>query len=130
MSDPRLIKATSPATMTAVRSEPLLRWVLGDILRRTRQQQGRTLKDVAVDAQVSMPYLSEVERGLKEASSEVLAAICQALDLTVADLLALAHGELSAVHSFGSLVSQTDAAAAPRAAGGYDSGAVSLCVAA
>jgi transcriptional regulator with XRE-family HTH domain len=80
-----------------VRTEPLLRLVLGDILRRARQAQGRTLKDVSLDAQVSMPYLSEVERGLKEASSEVLAAICQALDLTVADLLALAYGELAPI---------------------------------
>jgi transcriptional regulator with XRE-family HTH domain len=110
--------------------EPLLRWVLGDILRRARRQQGRTLKDVALEAQVSMPYLSEVERGLKEASSEVLAAICQALDLTVADLLALAHGELSAVQEPATLLSHTELAPSPHGIGNYDIGAVSLYAAA
>ncbi len=54
------------------RSRPLLRTMLGDVLRRTRLEQGRTLADVARSARVSMPYLSEVERGRKEASSEVL----------------------------------------------------------
>ena len=66
---------------------PLLRTMLGDKLRRTRLEQGRTLADVARAARVSMPYLSEVERGRKEASSEVLAAICGALHIDIADLL-------------------------------------------
>ncbi len=61
--------------------------MLGDKLRRTRLDQGRTLADVARAARVSMPYLSEVERGRKEASSEVLAAICAALHIDIADLL-------------------------------------------
>jgi transcriptional regulator with XRE-family HTH domain len=67
---------------------PLLRTMLGDALRRTRQEQGRTLADVARVARVSMPYLSEVERGRKEASSEVLAAICDSLGIDLAELLA------------------------------------------
>ncbi|NED94606.1 helix-turn-helix transcriptional regulator [Phytoactinopolyspora alkaliphila] len=67
---------------------PLLRTLLGDVLRRNRQKQGRTLGDVARAAKVSMPYLSEVERGRKEASSEVLAAICDALRLDLSDVLA------------------------------------------
>jgi transcriptional regulator with XRE-family HTH domain len=58
------------------------------VLRRTRLEQGRTLADVARTARVSMPYLSEVERGRKEASSEVLAAICDALRIDLPDLLA------------------------------------------
>jgi transcriptional regulator with XRE-family HTH domain len=62
--------------------------MLGDVLRRTRLDQGRTLADVARAARVSMPYLSEVERGRKEASSEVLAAICDALQIDITDLLA------------------------------------------
>ena len=70
------------------RPRPLLRTMLGDVLRRTRLEQGRTLADVARAARVSMPYLSEVERGRKEASSEVLAAICDALRLELAELLA------------------------------------------
>ena len=69
------------------RPRPLLRMMLGDVLRRNRLEQGRTLADVARAAKVSMPYLSEVERGLKEASSEVLAAICDALSLEMSDLL-------------------------------------------
>jgi len=66
---------------------PLLRTVLGDVLRRTRRGQRRTLADVAGAAKVSMPYLSEVERGRKEASSEILAAICEALGIDLAYLL-------------------------------------------
>jgi transcriptional regulator with XRE-family HTH domain len=61
--------------------------MLGDVLRRTRREQGRTLADVARAAKVSMPYLSEVERGRKEASSEVLAAICDALGIELSDVL-------------------------------------------
>ncbi|GAA2995854.1 helix-turn-helix domain-containing protein [Streptomyces fulvorobeus] len=74
--------------------EPLWRDVVGDVLRRERLAQERTLKDVAEDARISMPYLSEVERGLKEPSSEVLAAAARALGLALADLLALSHREL------------------------------------
>jgi len=76
------------------RSRPLLRTMLGDVLRRTRIEQGRTLADVARSARVSMPYLSEVERGRKEASSEVLAAICDALRIELADLVATTGRDL------------------------------------
>ena len=74
---------------------PLLRGLLGRALRRARLAQGRTLREVAAAAKVSMPYLSEVERGRKEASSEVLAAICQALGLGLGDLLDEVRRELS-----------------------------------
>ncbi|GAA1621822.1 DNA-binding Xre family transcriptional regulator [Actinoplanes couchii] len=66
---------------------PLLRRVIGAVLRKVRLAQGRTLRQVAAEAGVSLPYLSEVERGTKEASSEVLAAICRALGLAMPDLL-------------------------------------------
>ncbi|GAB3802780.1 helix-turn-helix domain-containing protein [Micromonospora zhanjiangensis] len=66
---------------------PLLRRVIGSVLRRIRQRQGRTLRDVAGAADMSVPYLSELERGRKEPSSEVLAAICRALGLHLVDLL-------------------------------------------
>ena len=69
------------------RTRPLLRTMLGDVLRRNRLEQGRTLSDVARIARVSMPYLSEVERGRKEASSEVLAAVCDALRIELSDVL-------------------------------------------
>jgi transcriptional regulator with XRE-family HTH domain len=58
----------------------LLRQLLGDVLRRLRLRQGRTLREVSASARVSLGYLSEVERGQKEASSELLAAICSALE--------------------------------------------------
>jgi transcriptional regulator with XRE-family HTH domain len=69
-------------------ARPLLRTKIGERLRRTRRAQGRTLADVSRAARVSVPYLSEVERGRKEASSEVLAAICDALRIDLSDLLA------------------------------------------
>ncbi|MET9413437.1 helix-turn-helix transcriptional regulator [Streptomyces klenkii] len=74
--------------------EPLWRDVLGDVLRRERLAQKRTLKDVADAGRISMPYLSEVERGRKEASSEVLAAAAAALGLSLAELLVLVQKEL------------------------------------
>ncbi|MFF5177279.1 helix-turn-helix domain-containing protein [Micromonospora sp. NPDC000316] len=72
----------------------LLRRVIGGVLRRLRQSQGRTLREVAASAGVSVPYLSEVERGRKEASSEVLAAICRALGIRLSDLLEAARDDL------------------------------------
>lgn len=65
----------------------VLREVIGDELRRRRQDQGRTLRDVSTMARVSLGYLSEVERGHKEASSELLAAICGALEVPMSDVL-------------------------------------------
>jgi transcriptional regulator with XRE-family HTH domain len=65
----------------------LLRRLLGDVLRRHRIRQSRTLRDVSTSAGVSLGYLSEVERGRKEASSELLAAICGALDVTMSEVL-------------------------------------------
>jgi transcriptional regulator with XRE-family HTH domain len=67
---------------------PLLRTTLGDVLRRIRLDQGRTLADVAAAGRISMQYLSELERGRKEASSEILAAICDALEVDLPDVLA------------------------------------------
>ncbi|MGW0214977.1 helix-turn-helix domain-containing protein [Micromonospora chokoriensis] len=75
----------------------LLRRVIGGVLRRQRQSQGRTLREVAAAAGVSVPYLSEVERGRKEASSEVLAAICRALGIHLSDLLEAARDDLRRV---------------------------------
>ena len=66
----------------------LLRTQLGNSLRGHRLRQRRTLRDVSGAARVSLGYLSEVERGQKEASSELLASICDALELELADLLA------------------------------------------
>src|SRR3954467_4562422 len=65
----------------------LLRRLLGDVLRQRRQTQGRTLREVSADARVSLGYLSEGERGQKEASSELLASICDALGVRMSDLM-------------------------------------------
>jgi transcriptional regulator with XRE-family HTH domain len=65
----------------------LLRDAIGFVLRRLRLEQGKTLRDLSDAARVSLPYLSEIERGRKEASSEILGAICQVLDITEQQLL-------------------------------------------
>src|ERR671929_1802930 len=65
----------------------LVREVIGDVLRRARTSQGRTLREVSGSARVSLGYLSEVERGRKEASSELLTAICGALDVPLSEVL-------------------------------------------
>lgn len=70
-----------------LRTQPLLRSLLGARLRHERQAQQRTLRDVSKAARVSLGYLSEVERGQKEASSELLASICAALALRLSDVL-------------------------------------------
>lgn len=83
---------------------PLLRTVLGEQLRRLRHDQGRTLADVAATAALSLAYLSEVERGRKEISSEVLAALCEALGISLADLLAMVREAMRPVAPDRSLV--------------------------
>ncbi|MGV0742300.1 transcriptional regulator ClgR [Mycolicibacterium sp. XJ870] len=65
----------------------LLREVIGDVLRNARTEQGRTLREVSDAARVSLGYLSEVERGRKEASSELLSSICDALDIPLSRVL-------------------------------------------
>ncbi len=65
----------------------VLRQEIGDVLRDQRTLQGRTLRQVSADARVSLGYLSEVERGQKEASSELLSSICGALDLPLSRVL-------------------------------------------
>src|SRR5512147_2962679 len=65
----------------------LLRRVIGDALRARRQGQHRTLREVSTAANVSLGYLSEIERGQKEASSELLAAICEALGAALSEVL-------------------------------------------
>ncbi|MGZ4589058.1 MAG: helix-turn-helix domain-containing protein [Mycobacteriaceae bacterium] len=76
----------------------MLREAIGDSLRRARTSQSRTLREVSGSARVSLGYLSEVERGRKEASSELLAAICDALEVPLSQVFgdvsdALASGE-------------------------------------
>lgn len=75
----------TPATQPS-RPEPLWRHAVGEHLRNARHTQGDTLGDTARRAGISPQYLSEIERGLKEPSSEMIAAVAGALDLTLADL--------------------------------------------
>jgi transcriptional regulator with XRE-family HTH domain len=72
----------------------LLRSLLGDALRRQRLRQSRTLREVSADARVSLGYLSEVERGQKEASSELLSSICDALGVKLSTVLREVSDEL------------------------------------
>jgi transcriptional regulator with XRE-family HTH domain len=72
----------------------LLREVIGDVLRQARLSQGRTLREVSDDARVSLGYLSEVERGRKEASSELLSAICGALEVPLSRVLSNAGASM------------------------------------
>lgn len=65
----------------------VLRHEIGDVLRDVRQRQGRTLREVSHSARVSLGYLSEVERGQKEASSELLSSICSALEVPLSSML-------------------------------------------
>ncbi|MGQ4385566.1 helix-turn-helix domain-containing protein [Streptomyces sp. SAS_270] len=92
---PRPLLAPQQVPPAPAEKEPLWRDLVGDVLRRERLAQERTLKDVAEEARISMPYLSELERGRKEASSEVLAAAARALGLGLPDLLSLAQDELT-----------------------------------
>ena len=86
------VRIADPASVSATpvngKKMVLLRQVIGEELRRRRNEQARTLRDVSRDAQVSLGYLSELERGQKEASSELLAAVCSALDTPLSSLLA------------------------------------------
>jgi transcriptional regulator with XRE-family HTH domain len=65
----------------------LFRRLLGDVLRSQRMERGMTLREVSAEARVSLGYISEIERGQKEASSELLASLCSALDVRLSDVL-------------------------------------------
>jgi transcriptional regulator with XRE-family HTH domain len=75
----------------------LLRTHIGSALRDARISQGRTLRNVAASAKISLGYLSEVERGQKEASSELLNAICHALDLSLLEVVSTVQISMSRV---------------------------------
>jgi transcriptional regulator with XRE-family HTH domain len=88
----------------------LLRSHVGSVLRDARVTQSRTLRDVAASAKVSLGYLSEVERGQKEASSELLNAICLALGLKLSSVLATVHTSIERAESPTLTVIDTNAA--------------------
>ena len=81
-----------PVEVVAQREETtvkpiLVRELLGEALREQRIAQGRTLREVSLAARVSLGYLSEVERGQKEASSEILASVAEALDVPISTIM-------------------------------------------
>jgi XRE family transcriptional regulator, stress-response regulator len=100
----------------------LLREAIGDRLRHARTNQQRTLREVSRAARVSLGYLSEVERGRKEASSELLAAICEALELPLSELLNTVASDMSAVEEV--QVERVPAGASERGAGATASAAI------
>lgn len=65
----------------------LFRRQLGDVLRGERMRRGMTLRELSSEARISLGYISEIERGQKEASSELLASICSALDVPLSEIL-------------------------------------------
>ena len=65
----------------------LFRRLLGDVLRAQRMRRGMTLREVSAEARVSLGYISEIERGQKEASSELLSSLCSALELPLSAVL-------------------------------------------
>lgn len=93
------IKISAPAAVVAPAAiapqSLLLRVVLGEVLREVRVNQSRTLREVSKVARVSLGYLSEVERGQKEASSELLAAICGALRIPLSELFRQVSDEIA-----------------------------------
>jgi transcriptional regulator with XRE-family HTH domain len=95
----------------------LLREAIGDRLRHARTNQRRTLRDISRAARVSLGYLSEVERGQKEASSELLASICDALELPLGELLQKVAADVSALDNVEVVTVPEPAEAASRDAG-------------
>jgi transcriptional regulator with XRE-family HTH domain len=77
----------------------LLRELIGESLREERVAQGKTLREVSKGARVSLGYLSEVERGQKEASSELLASICGALELPLSVVLNVVSEKMAVVET-------------------------------
>ena len=93
----------------------LFRRLLGEVLRSRRIRQGRTLRQVSADARVSLGYISEIERGQKEASSELLASLCAALDIPLSEILAEVSDAVAMEEA--ALAIAVDEAAAPATGG-------------
>ena len=111
--------------------EPLWREVLGSRLRALRTDRDETLAQTAERAGISPQYLSEVERGRKEPSSEMIAALAGALDITVADLMADTAEDLrQSTSTLTAVTTLTKSTAAIRSAGQRPSGPVALAMAA
>jgi transcriptional regulator with XRE-family HTH domain len=93
----------------------LFRRLLGEVLRSRRIRSGQTLRQVSAEARVSLGYISEIERGQKEASSELLASICAALDVPLSEILAEVSDAVALEEA--ALAIAVDEAAAPATGG-------------
>ena len=93
----------------------LFRRLLGEVLRTRRIRKGQTLRQVSAEARVSLGYISEIERGQKEASSELLASICAALDVPLSEILAEVSDAVALEEA--ALAIAVDEAAAPATGG-------------
>jgi len=107
----------------------IFRRLLGEVLRAQRMRQGRTLREVSADARVSLGYISEIERGQKEASSELLASICAALDVPLSEVLsevsdAVALEEAALAMQLDDVAIDTTSLSAPDAGSGPRAGDV------
>jgi transcriptional regulator with XRE-family HTH domain len=96
----------------------LLRRVIGDALRARRQGQHRTLREVSTAANVSLGYLSEIERGQKEASSELLAAISEALGARLSEVLSEVSDTLALAESMEGVLAPVEEAPVKRVSDG------------
>jgi transcriptional regulator with XRE-family HTH domain len=115
MADPAPARHLSAVpTRPRRRIEPLWRHLLGEQLRRLRHERGETLGQTAARAGISPQYLSEVERGLKEPSSEMIAAVAHALDATLIDLTLAVAADLAAVSELTVVTGLSTAAGADR----------------
>ncbi|WP_408899248.1 helix-turn-helix domain-containing protein [Nocardioides sp. R1-1] len=94
----------------------LFRRSLGDILRSRRAELGLTLREVSGAARVSLGYISEIERGQKEASSELLASLCDALEMPLSDVLREV-ADAVALEEAAAVLAATPTSIAPRRAG-------------
>lgn len=94
----------------------MLRERIGEVLREVRMRQGRTLREVSTQAQVSLGYISEIERGQKEPSSELLAAICAAMDVPLSVILLEVSARLAADERAEALAATIDSVSVERPA--------------
>jgi transcriptional regulator with XRE-family HTH domain len=89
----------------------LFRRLLGDVLRAQRMRRGMTLREVSAEARVSLGYISEIERGQKEASSELLSSLCSALDLPLSTVLREVSGLVALEESLTEVPATTEVVA-------------------
>jgi transcriptional regulator with XRE-family HTH domain len=95
----------------------IFRRLLGEVLRAQRMRQGRTLRQVSADARVSLGYISEIERGQKEASSELLASLCAALDVPLSEILSEVSDAVALEEAALAMQLELDTAGLPHALG-------------